>query len=46
LHNGADDLKSFKCLTRIGVNSPKEMKPELLLKLRPYNWQVAGVKNN
>jgi hypothetical protein len=44
LHNGADDLKSFKCLTRTGVNSPEEMKPELLLKLRPYDWQVAGVK--
>jgi hypothetical protein len=42
LHNGADDLKSFKCLTQIGVNSPKEMKLELLLKLRPHNRQAAG----
>lgn len=30
----------------IGVNSPKEMKPELLLDLRAYNWQGAGVKNS
>ena len=28
----------------IGVNSPKEMKPESLLDLRAYNWQAAGVK--
>lgn len=28
----------------VGVNSPKEMKPELLLDLRSYNWQAAGVK--
>jgi L-lactate dehydrogenase (cytochrome) len=28
----------------IGVNSPKEMKPELLLDLKAYNWQAAGAK--
>jgi hypothetical protein len=28
----------------IGVNSPKEMKPELLLDLRSYGWQAAGAK--
>jgi L-lactate dehydrogenase (cytochrome) len=30
----------------IGVNSPKEMKPELLLDLRSYGWQAAGIKNS
>jgi len=44
LHNGADSPKSFKRLTRIGVNSPKEMTPELLLDLRSHDWQAAGVK--
>lgn len=28
----------------IGVNSPKEMKPELLLDRKVYDWQAAGVK--
>jgi len=44
LHNGADSPKSFKRLTRIDANSPKEMKPELLLDLRPYDRPAAGVK--
>jgi len=28
----------------IGVNSPKEMKPEMLLDRKVYDWQTAGVK--
>jgi hypothetical protein len=27
----------------VGVNSPKEMKPELLMDRRAYDWQSAGV---
>ena len=27
----------------VGVNSPKEMRPELLMDRRAYDWQSAGV---